>query len=373
MTEVTGSPLRVLHLCPDPKHLTDLFGLYRDALDQPPFASTVVFLRGGPDMELASRFDGRVHFLLLPQRTLEGLRLRALWRLWRLCRSSRFDLIVAHRFKALTLALALCRLGVAREAFGIVHEIGQFEGRRRRVIERARASALTLLGVSEAVRDDLQARLPRFPAARIKALPNAVSDHFLLPRAEACAALGLSVDRFWFACIGRLVTVKGHDVLLRAFAPLARERPLAALALVGAGPEEDALRALADELGISERVVFCGWHTGVRKLLAAFDVCVFPSREEAFGLAIAEAMVARRPVIASAVGGVPALLGAEGLLVPQGNTPALTAALRQLRDDASLRQAMGASLRARWEAEFSPSQFAGQLRALARQALETMP
>lgn len=362
-------PLRVLHLCPDTRYLTELFCLYRDALDRPPFESTVVFLRGRPDTALAQHVGVRVQFLDLSRGALEGLRLPALWRLWRSCRGQRFDLVVAHRFKALTLGLALRRLGVVRCVFGVVHEVGQFKGRRRGVIERARTAPLTLVGVSEAVRADLAACFPAFPAARLKALPNAVADHALLTRAQACAVLRLAPDRFWFGAIGRLVSVKGYDVLLRAFAPLAHELPRLGLALVGSGREEAALRALSHELGITEQVAFCGWRADVHNLLGAFEVCVFPSRTEGFGLAIAEAMVARRPVIASAVGGVPALLGDEGLQVPPDDQAALTAAMRQLYGDPTLREAMGTALRARWQAEFSPPQFAARMQAFAREAI----
>lgn len=362
-------PLRVLHLCPDTRYLTALFTLYRDALDRPPFESTVVFLRGKPDAALAQHVGVRMQFLDLSRGALEGLRLPALWRLWRSCRGQRFDLVVAHRFKALTLGLALRRLGMARHVFGVVHEVGQLKGRRRGVIERARTAPLTLVGVSEVVRADLAACLPAFPAARLKALPNAVADHSLLTRAQACAVLRLAPDRFWFGSIGRLVSVKGYDVLLRAFAPLAHELPQLGLALVGSGREEAALRMLSHALGITEQVAFCGWRADVRNLLGAFEVCVFPSRAEGFGLAIAEAMVARRPVIASAVGGVPALLGDEGLQVPPDDQVALTAAMRQLYGDPTLREAMGAALRARWQAEFSPPQFAARMQAFAREAI----
>ena len=362
-------PLRVLHLCPDTRYLAELFTLYRDALDQAPFESTVVFLRGKPDAALAQHMGGRAQFLNLSRGALEGLRLPALWRLWRLCRGLRFDLVVAHRFKALTLALKLRRLGVARHVFGVVHETGQFDGHRRGVIDRARRAPLTLVGVSEAVRADLLERFPAFPATRVKALQNAVCEHPLLPRARALAALRLAPDRFWFGSVGRLVAIKGHELLLRAFAPLAHELPRLGLALVGSGREEAALRTLSHELGIEEQVAFCGWRADVRSLLGAFDGCVFPSLHEGFGLAIAEAMAAGRPVIASAVGGVPELLGEQALQVPPGDEAALTAALRRLHDDADLRQAMGAALHARWQAEFSPPQFAARLQAFAREAI----
>jgi len=369
VTAASAPPLRVLHLCPDTRYLTQLFALYRDALDQPPFESTLVFLRGEPDAALAQRIGGRVQFLDLPRRALEGLRLPALWRLWRSCRGQRFDLVVAHRFKALTLGLALRRLGVARHVLGVVHEIGQFDGRRHRVIERARTAPLTLIGVSDAVRADLALRFPAFPAARIKALPNAVGDHPLLPRAQALSMLRLAPDWFWFGSIGRLVSIKGYDLLLQAFAPLAHEIPRLGLALVGTGREEAALRALSHDLGIEEQVAFCGWRADVRSLLGAFEVCVFPSREEGFGLAVAEAMVAERPVIASAVGGVCELLGDAALQVPVDEPAALTAALRRLHDDSALREAMGVALRARWQAEFSPPRFAARLQAFARDAI----
>jgi glycosyltransferase involved in cell wall biosynthesis len=365
---------RVLHLCPDTRYLIDLFHLYRQALDEPPFESELVFLRGRPDATMAQRIGGRLTCLDLPRRALRGMRLAALWRLWRWCqRRPRFDLVVAHRFKPLALALALQRLGEVSQVFGVVHEIGQFQGRRRRLIERAAAAPLTLIGVSEAVRADLLRRLPGFPPQRVKALPNAVADPPLLARDDARARLRLAPQRFWFGSVGRLVAVKGHDVLLRAFAPLAGELPQAGLALVGAGPEEDSLRRLAHELDIAEQVAFCGWHTDAPTLLAAFDVCVFLSRQEGFGLAIAEAMAAARPVIATAVGGVPEVLGDQALLVPPDDVDALARALRRLHDDAALREAMGGALRARWQANFSPEQFSRRLRQLAHEATGIRP
>lgn len=372
MSTSPSQPVRVLHLCPDTRYLNELFGLYRQALSEAPFESTVVFLRGAPDAELARQFGDRVTFLDLPRRALEGPRLPALWRLWRWSRTqARFDLVVAHRFKPLTLALALRRLGVTRQVLGVVHELRQFEGRRRGVIERAAKTPLTLVGVSEAVRADLLQRFPTFPPQRVKALPNAVCDRPLLAPAEALALLRLSPQRFWYGSVGRLVPVKGHDALLRAFAPLARELPHTGLALVGAGREEAALHALSRELGIDDHVAFCGWRTDARSLLAAFDVCVFPSREEGFGLAIAEAMAAGRPVIATQVGGVCEVLDGEAVLVPADDEIALTAALRRLHDDAGLRETMGTALRARWRARFSPQQFTDRLQAYVREATGT--
>lgn len=361
--------VRVLHLYPNTGSLRELFALYMRALDEPPFESSAVFLCGTGDPDLNRQMGGRAVFLDLPRRSLDGLRLPALWRLWRWCGAQpRFDLVVAHRFKALTLALALHRLGVARQVFGVVHEIGQFEGHRRRTIGRAIRAPLTLIAVSDAVRSDLARRFPAVPPQRIVVLPNAVSDPPCIDRAQALVALDLAPQWFWFGSVGRLVRVKGYDVLLRAFAPLAREIPHVGLALIGSGQEEQDLRALCGELGLQERVSFCGWRPDARSVLAAFDVCVFPSRNEAFGLAIAEAMAAGRPVIASAVGGVAEVVDDAAVLVPADDVAALTDALRRVYEDAKLRQTMGAELHARWQAQFSPQRFVQRLQSFAHTA-----
>jgi glycosyltransferase involved in cell wall biosynthesis len=371
----TGGPVRVLHLCPDTQHLRELYNLYRHALDEPPYESTVVFLRGAADAALAQQFGPRVTFLDLSRRALDGLRLPALWRLWRWARTQpKFDLVIAHRFKPLTLGLALQRMRVARHVFGIVHDLGQFKGlRRRRLIKRSARIPLTLIGVSEAVRAELLQDVSRFPAERIKVLVNAVDAPPPLGRAEALAALNLAPQRFWFGSVGRLVPRKGYDVLLRAFAPLAHKVLNVDLALIGSGQEEERLRRLCRELGIEERVVFCGWRADARALLTAFDVCVFPSRKEPFGLVNAEAMAARRPVIASAIDGVPEVVGNCALLVPPEDDVALGAAMRRLMDDAALRETMGAALHARWQDHFTPQRFIDRLRGLARETTESSP
>jgi glycosyltransferase involved in cell wall biosynthesis len=369
LTAASSEPVRVLHLCPDTQHLRELFNLYRQALDEAPFESTVVFLRGAADPVLAQQFGSRVTFLDLPRRALGGLRLPALWRLWRWARTQpRFDLVIAHRFKPLTLGLALRRVGAARRVFGVVHELGQFAGLRRGVIERARASSLTLICVSEAVRADLRRRFPALAPGLIRALPNAVPERALRPREQALAALGLSPERFWFGSIGRLAPIKGHDALLRAFAPLARDLPQVGLALIGAGREEESLRTLCAELGIAARVTFCGWHDDARSLLGAIDVCVFASHEEGFGLAVVEAMAAGRPVITPAVGALPEVVGDCALLVPPHDQAALEVAMRRLVGDAALRETMGATLHARWRDHFSSQRFIDSLRGLAREA-----
>lgn len=122
--------------------------------------------------------------------------------------------------------------------------------------------------------------------------------------------------------------VKRVDVAVRAFAHIAAQRP-ARLLLAGQGPELAATMALAAELGLAERVVSLGLEVGIEGLYPGADLLLSPSDHESFGLAILEALACGVPVAATAVGGVPEVLGSEGghaRLAPAGDAAALGAA-----------------------------------------------
>jgi glycosyltransferase involved in cell wall biosynthesis len=147
--------------------------------------------------------------------------------------------------------------------------------------------------------------------------------------------------------IANLRPEKGLDVLLRAAALVARTFADARFELVGAGPERDSLEALSHELGLREVVSFAGHREDVAARLAAADVCVHPSRSEAFPNAVLEAMAAGLPVIASGVGGVLELIrdGRTGLVVPAGDHESLARAICRVMDDPSLARSLGESAR----------------------------
>ena len=157
--------------------------------------------------------------------------------------------------------------------------------------------------------------------------------------------------------VGRLSYYKGFDVLLRALAQV----PQAQLLLIGSGECESALRALAQELQIGERVRFAGHadDASVAQAYAQADLFCLPSieRAEAFGLVLLEAMRARLPVIAGAIRGSGVVHvvrdGETGLLVPPGDPAALAGALARLAADADLRERFGASGQRRWQEEFT--------------------
>jgi glycosyltransferase involved in cell wall biosynthesis len=136
-----------------------------------------------------------------------------------------------------------------------------------------------------------------------------------------------------------------------------RGAPESWLVIVGEGSLDGELRALAASLGraVADRIVFTGRREDVAAITAEIDVAVLPSLREAQGISILEAMARHKPVVASAVGGIPEVLtnGLDGLLVPPADPAALAEACIRLACSPSLRSRMGEAGRATVEARFS--------------------
>lgn len=151
--------------------------------------------------------------------------------------------------------------------------------------------------------------------------------------------------------LGRLHPVKGLDLLCRAFAAVAAERPHAMLVLIGPDTVnyKATLHRLVNELGIAGRVIFTGMLQGPEKLAALneADLFVLPSHTENFGLAAAEAMAMGCPVIVShGVKIAPEIVAARAGRAVASDIAELSGAIRDLLSDDDVRRAMGASARA---------------------------
>lgn len=132
--------------------------------------------------------------------------------------------------------------------------------------------------------------------------------------------------------VGRLDVIKDQATLIRAAAKL-RSRKELELWLVGAGPRNAELRALAATLGIADSVVFWGGRSDVAELLGGIDVYAFSTtRDEGFGIAVIEAMAAALPIVASDVPACREVLadGTAGILVPAGDAEAMAQVLERL-------------------------------------------
>jgi glycosyltransferase involved in cell wall biosynthesis len=157
-----------------------------------------------------------------------------------------------------------------------------------------------------------------------------------------------------FLCVGRLIPIKGHVVLLRAFRQVLDARPDARLDIAGRGVLEHGLKDLARELGLGEAVRFLGHVSPVQEAIENSLAVVVPSLGEGFGMVALEAMERGRPVIAASIGGLEDLVreGETGLLVPSGEAGPLAEAMLALANDPARATAMGQAGRARAIARF---------------------
>ena len=180
--------------------------------------------------------------------------------------------------------------------------------------------------------------IPNFASAR----PGAAADRALYDTpTDAPLLLGL----------GRLHSDKAHDISLKALAQI----PGAYLWIAGSGPLEDELKALAQKLGVADRVRFLGWVEDPAPLYRAADVCLFPSRVEPMGNVVIQAWAYGLPVVTAASKG-PAFLvqdGEDALLCPLEDAGAVASGIMRILGDPDLKPALIAKGAARLEAEFS--------------------
>ena len=176
-----------------------------------------------------------------------------------------------------------------------------------------------------------------FPRAVV--IPPAV-DTTLFSKASQEQGRGSNLS-FRIGYIGRFVSGKGIDVLLRAIRSLSFEFHIT---MVGDGPERRSLKRLADDLGLTDRII---WHGAVAQselpfILNSMNVLVLPSRtekhwKEQFGRVLIEAMACGVPVIGSSSGEIPQVIGGVGMVFEEGNSEALALGLSRLYEDVGLR------------------------------------
>ena len=181
--------------------------------------------------------------------------------------------------------------------------------------------------------------------ARVVSIPTGIDLGRFHPgdRAQARRELGLDAEAPLVGIVATLRSWKGHRFLLDALASL--ERPALRLAIVGDGPQREALGAQVDRLGIGERVLFAGNRDDVAPWMRAFDVFCLPSyANEGVPQSLMQAMACGLPVITTAVGSIPEIVtdGINGVVVPVQDTQALARALAALLDDPARRAALGA-------------------------------
>lgn len=293
---------------------------------------TTVFLTGAADADVAAGCaSDEVLFMEYSSKAIRGLKLGAIRDLRKIAASRNFSFCIAHRFKPIYIAL----LGTGLPVIGVHHAFSDYKRGSRKLFAQLFRKRLSLLGVSDAVRDDMRACLPKWSAQRIQTLYNRIDLEALqaeqLSAAQARSELGLSDDAWIVGNVGRLHPDKDQATLLRGFAAaLPQLPPHSQLAILGTGRLEKDLKSLARELGIADRVLFLGQVPQARRYFRAFDVFALSSDHEPFGMVLLEAMAAGVPLLATACGGAREVVEGVGILFPLGDVEHMAQGLQHL-------------------------------------------
>lgn len=183
--------------------------------------------------------------------------------------------------------------------------------------------------------------------------------------AEVRRELGLRPEDVVVGMVSALRPEKGHDTALEVVGRLRSRFPELRLLIVGRGDLGDEIRARAASLG--DAVVMAGLRHDVMRVFDAIDVCLQPSRADAFPTTLIEAMAASVPIVASAVGGIPEIVadGRTGLLVPAPPRPeAFVEALDPLLRDPTRRRELAAAGRQDYQLRFTAVPWVRATRAL---------
>lgn len=222
---------------------------------------------------------------------------------------------------------------------------------------------------------DIRRRRERVAEHRLVLIPNGVPlpDDTVnrLGRESVRAEFGLSPATPVIGTVGRVVEAKGYDHLLAALRELRNEFPDLRWLAAGDGDRREALTAQTAEMGLADAVIWTGTRGDVGDLLAAMDVWVMSSIREGLPVALLEAMAARKPIVATRVGGIPdaARDGREALLVPPADPVALAAAVGTLLRDRCHADRLAAAARQRAVAEYGIVSVAARIEDIYRQEL----
>ncbi|HUK96789.1 MAG TPA: glycosyltransferase [Gaiellaceae bacterium] len=245
-----------------------------------------------------------------------------------------------------------------------------------RTLERVLAHATDrLIAVSEEVRDDLVS-LGVAPRSKFVVIPygfdlSARTNGTEADRARIRADLGADETTFVVGWVGRLTAIKRPLDLVRVLAALVAEGTDARLCIVGDGPEREAVEALAALLGVADRLHVAGYRERLGEWYAAFDAFCLTSANEGTPVAAIEALAAGRPVVATRVGGTPAVVeeGLSGYLADEGDVATLAARLAGLAADPAVRARMAADGAARMHELYGEERMVDDIDALYRSLL----
>lgn len=331
--------IRVLHVIDHlgfggaPVYVRDLV----ENIDRSKVESLVCALRTNPE---AVEIDNEV--ISLQYRRYDP---RTILAVARLCKRYRIDVLHAHLHKSIAsclLASLICKLPiVVHEHGGIVRKGATFSVYRL-LLRLLRFRATIIIANSQAMAEAL-VKNAGIDRCSIQVIHNAVDfarfDAEKFSRQGIRKKMRISEADFVLGFVGRLHYVKGVDLLIKALALLLKRPRRYLLIVTGAGGQRRSLEALAQRLGLADRVRFLGPCDNAAEVMCAFDVGVVPSRQEPFGIVVLELMRMRVAVVASGVGGMGELVtdSVTGLITPANSPVEIAKCVERLAEDPALR------------------------------------
>jgi glycosyltransferase involved in cell wall biosynthesis len=343
---------------------------------------------GGPEGNLLDRAGATTRLVVVPELrravnpVFDAL---ALWKLYRLIRRGRYDIVHTHSSKAGILGRVAAWLARTPVIVHTIHGVS-FHDRQPPVVRRmwlvlerltARVSDHLISVSSTAVDESVAAGVA--PRERFSTIRSGMElDWFLDANGDGAAArreLGLPAGAPVVGKVARLFPLKGHDELLDAWPAVLARHPDARLLLVGDGILLEPLRARARSAGVLDSIVFAGLvpRERIPAMLSTMDVLVHTSLREGLPRVLAQALAMGRPCVSFALDGAPEVVldGETGYLAEPGDSAGLAEAIARLLSDPGLRARMGAAGRRLVDPAFRAETMVQEIAALYDELLTT--
>jgi glycosyltransferase involved in cell wall biosynthesis len=283
-------------------------------------SDVVTLYNPGPVADMIRADGGSVRDLGMTSNT----QISALFRLHRLIRVGRYDVVHAHLYRSQIYGRPAAWLAATPVIVSTEHSIGETHMERRPLTPGIRALYLStefLSDITIAVSPAVRERLLKWGVRdrRMTVIPNGVDMQRVAfdehARARVRAEFGIGAGVFLIGVLGRLDPNKQFDMVIEAAAPLLSDD--VNLLIVGKGKERAHLEQVAHDLGVTGQVIFAGERHDVADMLSAMDLFVASSKQETFGLSVLEGLANGLPVLYTACPALDGLAVSRASQVPQ--------------------------------------------------------
>ncbi|OGT55398.1 MAG: hypothetical protein A3F14_01815 [Gammaproteobacteria bacterium RIFCSPHIGHO2_12_FULL_43_28] len=317
----------------DATQFIDIYNQYTKLFDPSRYKVTVAYLTGEPNEAVRERtLAEEVLFFNFSKSSIRTLKLKPIAKLLNLTRKNHYDMVICHRYKPSYIMMWVAQFIKIPTLIFVMHELGTMSARGRQwLVTLLWRRNMWFAGVSNAVRDDLQNDLRCVAKDKIVTLYNTIdvelTEKALYTRDEARGALKVSNDIILFGTLARLVPNKDLATLIEAFASIKPNYPNAKLIILGDGILETQLKSEVSKLHLEQEIIFTGFIANGFRYMKAFDCFTLSSIQEAFGRVLIEAMIAKLPILATRVNGIPEVMGDTGWVVPAKAPPSFAKAM----------------------------------------------